>query len=74
MNAVKSNDSDAIAPDRQDKTTLAEAEPLRWMHWVRRMLPFAFLALVSVLAVHELRGLDIHAVRETLQNLRPSTT
>jgi phosphatidylglycerol lysyltransferase len=47
----------------------AEMEPLRWMHWVRRALPLAFLALVSVLAVHELRGLDIHAVRQALQAL-----
>ena len=47
----------------------AEMEPFRWMHWVRRALPLAFLALVSVLAVHELRGLDIHAVRQALQAL-----
>jgi phosphatidylglycerol lysyltransferase len=70
MNAVKSKDSETVSPALQDAVTpVTTAEPLRWMHGVRRALPLVFLALVSVLAVHELRGLDLHAVREALQTL-----
>ena len=68
MNAAKTTDSATFPPPPQDEVTpVAGAESMRWTHWVRRALPFAFLALVAVLAGHELRGLDIHAVHETLQ-------
>ena len=70
MNAEKTTDNPAFVPALEDEgSPVAGTEPWRWMHWVRRALPFAFLALVSVLAVHELRGLDIHAVRQALQAL-----
>jgi len=63
-----SKDSDTFSSKLQDEDTPdTEEDPWRWMHWVRRALPFIFLALVSVLAFHELRGLDIHAVHQALQ-------
>jgi len=68
MNDGISKDSDTFSSKLQDEDTPdTEEEPWRWMHWVRRALPFLFLALVSVLAFHELRGLDIHAVHQALQ-------
>jgi len=68
MNDGISKDSDTFSSKLQDEDTPdTEEEPWRWMHWVRRALPFIFLALVSVLAFHELRGLDIHAVHQALQ-------
>ena len=70
MNTGKTKDSDAFAPAPRDEITpIAETEPLQWMHWIRRALPLAFLVLVTVLAVHELGGLDVHAVRQALQAL-----
>jgi len=71
MNAEKTTDNPAFVPALQEEkvTPVVDAEPWRWMHWVRRVLPLAFLALVTVLAFHELHGLDIHAVRQALQAL-----
>jgi phosphatidylglycerol lysyltransferase len=70
MNTGKTADSRPLASATGEQTgDSAEMESLRWMHWVRRALPLVFLALVSALAVHELRGLDIHAVRQALQAL-----
>jgi phosphatidylglycerol lysyltransferase len=70
MNAVKHTDSDVPTTDpRDDIKPVSDVEPVRWMHWVRRVLPLGFLALVAVLAIRELRGLDLHAVRQALQAL-----
>jgi phosphatidylglycerol lysyltransferase len=44
----------------------------RRMHWLRRLLPVVFLAIVTVLAARELRGLDIHSVHAVLQAVTPS--
>jgi phosphatidylglycerol lysyltransferase len=43
-----------------------ETEPSQSIRWIRRALPAVFLLIVSVFAVRELRGLDIHAVRTVL--------
>jgi phosphatidylglycerol lysyltransferase len=70
MNTMKSRDDNAPASDVGDRSLpVAAGESWRWMHGVRRALPLAFLALVAGLAFHELRGLDIHAVRTALQAL-----
>lgn len=52
--------------DVEDAATTATAITLRW---IRRVLPFTFLALVTVLAIRELRGLDLHAVRTLLHDI-----
>ena len=46
-----------------------ETELSQGMLWLRRGLPVVFLVLVTVIAVHELRMLDLHAVRSALQTL-----
>jgi len=70
MNPEKTKDSDALSSVLQEEVTpVADADPLRWMHWIRRALTLAFLFLISILAAHELRGLDLHAVRRALQAL-----
>lgn len=57
---------DSTAPtDELTDVTSGQAR----LQWVRRALPFAFLALVVVLAVRELRGLDLHAVRTLLHDI-----
>jgi phosphatidylglycerol lysyltransferase len=55
------------ASRQEDASEQGERAPVWPLRWVRRGLPVAFLALVAVLAVRELRGLDIHAVRALLQ-------
>jgi phosphatidylglycerol lysyltransferase len=54
---------------RDDAIAGADDEPAGWMHWIRRLLPLVFLALVALLAARELQGLDLHAVRQALQAL-----
>ncbi|MEZ5543485.1 MAG: bifunctional lysylphosphatidylglycerol flippase/synthetase MprF [Pseudomonadota bacterium] len=53
---------------RADDLTNANSGQAR-LHWVRRVLPVAFLAIVATLAARELRGLDLHAVRTVLHDI-----
>jgi len=72
MNPVKPRDNDPLSDElRDDATAGADDEPAGWMTWLRRVLPLLFAALVAVLAVRELHGLDLHAVRQALQALSP---
>jgi len=52
-----------------DSDEPGEPGPVWPLRWLRRALPAAFLGLVAVLAVRELRGLDIQALRTVLQAL-----
>jgi len=57
---------------RDDETDVEDAASTgfaRALRWARRALPVAFLVLVTVLAVRELRGLDLHAVRTLLHDI-----
>ena len=55
--------------EKTDVEDAAETTFAQTLRWVRRTLPAAFLVLVTVLAVRELRGLDLHAVRTLLHDI-----
>lgn len=64
-----SDDRVASRDDATDVEDAADPQFFRTLHWVRRVLPAAFLVLVGVLAVRELRGMDLHAVRALLHDI-----
>jgi len=70
MGTRQGNDNRMASLD--DETDVEDAASTRFaraLHRVRRALPVAFLALVSILAIRELRGLDLHAVRTLLHDI-----
>jgi phosphatidylglycerol lysyltransferase len=64
-----SDDRVASRDDATDVEDAADPQFSRTLHWIRRVLPAAFLVLVGVLAVRELRGMDLHAVRALLHDI-----
>lgn len=51
---------------------ITDTVPSQGLRWIRRGLPVVFVVLVTAIAGHELRSLDIHAVRAVLQSLSSS--
>lgn len=70
MDTLKENNTHPA--DRDDVMAVddtPEAAPAGTPAWLPRVVPAAFLVLVAVLAVHGLRGLDLHAVRSLLHDI-----
>ncbi|MGW8228283.1 MAG: hypothetical protein ACWGOW_05245, partial [Gammaproteobacteria bacterium] len=68
MSTDNPRDSRHSAPEEDTEAgDITDAEPTRRLRWVRRVLTAIFIVLVAVLAIRELRGFDVHALRAVLQ-------
>jgi phosphatidylglycerol lysyltransferase len=68
MSTDNPHDSRRSAPEEDTEAgEITDSEPTRRLRWARRALTAIFIVLVAVLAIRELRGFDVHALRAVLQ-------